>query len=110
MDFIISGKNFKLTPSLKQYIQDKLGRLKKYWGKIIRARVELKVDKAHKSGQISEVDVVLEVPGPDIRAEQKASEMHEAIDLVMPKLEKQLRRAKDKILSLTKFDNKSKEE
>ncbi len=109
MDFIISGKNFKLTPSLKQYIQDKLGRLKKYWGKIIRARVELKVDKAHKSGQVSEVDVVLEVPGPDIRAEQKGNEMHEAIDLIMPKLEKQLRRAKDKVKSLAKFNKRTKE-
>ncbi|MBU1038643.1 ribosome-associated translation inhibitor RaiA [Patescibacteria group bacterium] len=104
MDFIISGKNFKLTPSIKKYVQDKFSKLSKYWGKIIRARIELKVDKAHKSGQLSGVDVVLEVPGPDIRAEQKASEMHEAIDLVMPKLERQLNKAKDKNLAREKFN------
>lgn len=108
MDLIVSGKNIKLTPSLKNYVSEKVGKLAGFWGKIIRARVELNVEKSAKEGKASEVNVNLEVPGKDITAQVKASEMHEAIDLVVPKLESQIRKAKgkmeDKIRRLTRRD------
>lgn len=97
MDLIVSGKNIKITPSLKNYVSDKMDKLLGFWDKIIRARVELNVDKAVKEGKSNEVNVYLEVPGNDISAQAKASEMHEAIDLVVPKLESQIRKVKGKL-------------
>lgn len=108
MDLIVSGKNIKLTPSLKNYVVEKVGKLAGFWNKIIRARVELKVQKGIRGGQASEINVNLEVPGKDITAQVKASEMHEAIDLVVPKLESQIRKIKgkieDKVRRLSHFD------
>ncbi|MDP3964195.1 MAG: HPF/RaiA family ribosome-associated protein, partial [bacterium] len=41
MKFIITGKNFDLTPSLKRYAEEKISRLEKYFDPIIKAKVEL---------------------------------------------------------------------
>ena len=96
MDIIISGKNFKLTPSLKTYVEQKIGRLGRFWQRIIRTRVELDVDHNQKSGDIYRVETKIEVPGPDIRLGVKASDMHAAIDLIVPKLERLIGKAKAK--------------
>lgn len=96
MDIIISGKDFRLTPSLKTYVEQKVGKLAHFWYKIIRARVELDVDHNQKSGDIYRVEVKLEVPGPDIRIGHKSADMHAAIDAVVPKLERLIARAKGK--------------
>lgn len=99
MDIIISGKNFKLTPALKIYVEQKFGKLSRFWKKIIRARVELDVDRNQRSGDIYRVEAKLEVPGPDIKAGLKASDMHAAIDLVIPKLERLISKVKGKVES-----------
>lgn len=96
MDLIVSGKDFRLTPSLKTYVEKKVGKLGRYWNKIIRARVELDVDHNQKSGDIYRLEVKLEVPGPDIRLGTKAADMHAAIDEVAHKLERLIARAKGK--------------
>ena len=97
MDLIISGKNFRLTPSLKAYVQEKIGRLGHFWRRIIRARVELDVDHNQRSGDIYRVQTILEVPGPDIRLGIKARDMHEAIDLTAPKLERLISKVKGRL-------------
>lgn len=96
MDLIISGKDFKLTPSLKTYVEQKIGKLAHYWSRILRARVELDVDHNQKRGDIFRVEVWLNVPGPDIQLGAKASDMHAAIDIVVPKLERQIAKLKGK--------------
>jgi len=97
MDIIIGCKNFELTPSLRTYIEEKVGKLANYWDRIIRARVELEVDKNKRGGLIHSATVTLEVPGPDIRVQEEAGDMHAAIDLTMPVLERQIKKAKNKL-------------
>lgn len=96
MDIIVTAKDFDLTPSLNTYVEEKISKLGKFWDKIIRVRVELSVDHGHVSGELYHVDVLVEVPGPDIRASEQASDMHAAIDLVIPILERQIDRIKGK--------------
>lgn len=106
MEIIISGKNFKLTPSLKTYVTQKVSRFTKYWNKIIRVRVELDVDHNQKSGDIYRVEIWLEIPGPDIRLGIKASDMHEAIDLLVPKIERQISKVKGKFEAKARKERK----
>lgn len=97
MDIIISCKNFDLTPSLRAYVEEKVGKLNNYWDRIIRARVDLQVDKNKRGGLMHQATVTLEVPGPDIRVTEEAGDMHAAFDLTMPVLEIQIKKAKSKI-------------
>jgi len=107
MDLIISGKNFKLTPSLKAYVEEKMARLNKFWNKIIRVRVELDVERNQKSGDVYGVEAKLEVPGPDIQVGSKSSDMHAAIDEIMPRLERLLVKTKGKLESRLRKNRKS---
>lgn len=97
MDIIVSAKNFELTPSLRAYAEEKVGRVARRWDKIIRARIELEVNRGHVSGEVYRAEAVLEVPGPDIRATQQSADMHAAIDLLVEPLERQVARAKSKL-------------
>ncbi len=96
MDLIISAKNFKLTPSLKTFATAKFAKLARFWRRIVRVRVELSVERSRQAAFTNRVDVKVEVPGPDINAEYLAADIHEAIDMIIPKLERQISKAKGK--------------
>jgi len=97
MDLIISAKNFKLTPSLKTFATAKFTKLARFWRQIVRVRVELSVERSRQAAFTNRVDVKVEVPGPDINAEYLAADMHEAIDMIIPKLERQIAKVKGKL-------------
>lgn len=94
----ISGKDFDLTESLKEYVELKLGRLARFAHGAERIGVELDVDHGHQSGALYRVEVWVYFPGETIQAGEKAEDMHAAIDLVYPKLERQLVDRKEKLL------------
>jgi ribosomal subunit interface protein len=97
---IISAKNFKLTPSIKTYVEEKykpLNRLSRQ--PINEMKVRLDFDRNQHKGDIYRVEASAIWLGKEYKAGVKASDMHEAIDLVKEKLERQLRDAKERWLS-----------
>lgn len=99
MPNIISGKNFKLTPTLKDYITKQMRKAKKFSpAPVIEMKVELDTDKNQRSGDIFRVAASIQLPGKIIKAGQKAEHMREAIDLCLPKLIRQIRKYKTKAL------------
>ena len=97
MKIVIKGTKTDLSPSLKEYIYEKVGSLDRYLKRVIEAQVELEVDNKHRSGDIYRAEIMLFVPRDVLRAEEKASDMYAAIDLVMPKLKKQIEKYKGKL-------------
>lgn len=104
MHIDISGKDFQLTPAIKDYVEEKLGRLIKFNDEIIRIRVELDVDHSKHHGDINRVEVWIHTPHQEFQAGERADDMNAAIDLVYPKLERQIIRAKEKIRRHTRPD------
>ncbi len=90
-----------LTPSVKQYVNEKIGNLGKY---IVAtdAKVELDRDKHHKSGQVFRAEVMLLVGGKLMRAETTGEDIYSAIDLVIPKIKEQIGKFKDKKMTLVR--------
>lgn len=90
-DVIISGVNVDLTAELKQKVHDKMEKLFNHENHIVRIRVELGQDNAHKDrpyyakGQI-------EIRGPDKIVTVHDRDISSAIDLLENKLNRQLRR------------------
>lgn len=97
MKIVIKGTGTELTPSLKEYVYEKVGQLEKYLKRVVEADVELVVDKKHRSGEIFRAEVMLFVPKDMLRASEQATDMYAAIDLVMPKLKRQIEKYKAKI-------------
>ncbi len=94
MIFIISGKNIDVTPALKDMVEQKLGKLEKYFTSDTEIIVTLSVEKdRHK------IEVTIPVKGDIIRSEQVSDNMYVSIDLVQEIIERQLRKYKTKLLA-----------
>jgi putative sigma-54 modulation protein len=93
MKFTIVGKNIDVTPGLRSAVEDKLGKLEKYFKPDTNVNVTLNVDKdRHK------IEVTIPVKGRIIRSEQVSSDMYASIDLVEEVIERQLKKYKNKII------------
>jgi putative sigma-54 modulation protein len=98
MDIRIITKNTTLTPALDEYVRSKVANFEKHFPQIFRVEVELEVFKnKHHADDLSRAEIIVHVPKKRLRADERASEMHEAFDLVMPKIEKQLEKHKAKL-------------
>ena len=94
MKFIISGKNIEVTDGLKTAIQEKLGKLERYFTPETEVHVTLSVEKERQK-----IEVTIPVKGNIIRSEQVSSDMYVSIDLVEEVIERQLRKYKTKIIN-----------
>ncbi len=92
MNIILSGKQINLSQKQKDTIETKLSRLEKYFDKdmIVRATASHKKDK-------SCVEVTIPVNKSVIRAEATDYDMYCAVDEVVSKLARQLRKYKTKL-------------
>jgi len=103
MEIAIRGKNIELTPALKDYIEDKIGRLEKYFESIISVDVTLTVEKNRSIERTQRAEVTMHVNGSVIRAEESSVSMYSSVDIVVEKLERQLKKYKSKIYSSMKY-------
>ena len=93
MKFTIVGKNIDVTPGLYSAVEDKIGKLEKYFTPDTNVNVTLNVDKErHK------IEVTIPVKGKIIRAEQVSNDMYASIDLVEEVIERQLKKYKSKLV------------
>ena len=94
MNFIISGKNIDVTPGLKDAIEQKLGKLERYFTPETEIIVTLSVEKERQK-----IEVTIPVKGNIIRSEQTSDNMYVSIDLVEEVIERQLRKYKNKLVA-----------
>ncbi|MCP5488069.1 MAG: ribosome-associated translation inhibitor RaiA [Verrucomicrobia bacterium] len=99
MDILIHAEKFTLEDRKRDLILEKVGKLQQYMQRALRARVTLRMDSAHASEKQFVAKLLMEVPGQDMAAEQKASEPLEAVDLLVEKMERQLRKRKTERIS-----------
>ncbi len=93
MKFTIIGKNIEVTPGLREAVEEKIGKLEKYFAPDTSVNVTLSVDKdRHK------IEVTIPVKGKIIRSEQVSNDMYVSIDLVEEIIERQLKKYKNKII------------
>ena len=93
MKFDILGKNIEVTEGLKGAVEDKLGKLEKYFTEETIVHVTLSVEKDRQK-----IEVTIPVKGNIIRSEQVSNDMYVSIDLVEEIIERQLKKYKNKIV------------
>ena len=101
MDITVTFRHVDSTESIKEYAEDKLSKIDKYFDFPIEAHVVLTAEKFRRMA-----DVTLNVNGTVIKAEEETEDMYSAIDQVMDKIEIQVKRYRDKIRNRrTKSEN-----
>jgi len=102
MNIIVTGRNFEITPALRDYAEKKIAKFERYLSNITEAIITLSIQKyQHKA------EVLLKANGYMIQAEGVTGEIYSSIDEVVEKLEKQIKKYKEKINSHRKGENKA---
>ena len=91
--FTIRGKNVEVTPALRDYVEKRVGKITKYFDNVGEIAVLLSVEGKHHK-----VEVTAPVArGVLLRGEEHSEDMYSSIDLVIEKLERQIRKQKTKL-------------
>jgi ribosomal subunit interface protein len=100
----IKATNFKLEPTIYDYIQDKIGNLDRFIEKVdsvVQGWVEVGLTtKHHQSGNIYRAEVQIRLPGKSARSEATAKDIFLAIDAVKDELQEELKKYRERQESL----------
>ena len=97
MKVIISGRHLKITEPIKEYTEEKIGRLKKYFDNILEVDVTLSVEHSKTEGDLHKADGLLFANGTKIRVEAENNDLYAAIDELSDVLERQVKKYKEKL-------------
>ncbi len=92
MQIATTFRHMEPSDALKSYAEEKLERVKKYIDEPIVAQVYLTVEKIRHI-----VEITLNARGITIKASEATNDMYAAIDAVVDKMERQLRRYKERL-------------
>jgi ribosomal subunit interface protein len=99
MEIVVRGRNVEVPEHYRQHVEDKVGQLERFDGKLklLRMDVELFHEKnPRQSGNCQRVEITLRGKGPVIRAEASAPDFYSALDMATGKLDNRLRKAADR--------------
>ncbi|MDI1256483.1 MAG: ribosome-associated translation inhibitor RaiA [Flavobacterium sp.] len=92
----VHAVNFNVDGKLVDFIQERLDKLEKYYDKVVRADVYLKVEKtSEKENKIAEIKI--HVPGDDLLVKKQCKSFEEAVEQSAESLERLLVKRKEKI-------------
>jgi len=87
----ITARRFKLTDNLKQYAENEVYRLKKYYEPIIDIDVILSWEKQDRIAEVN-----LSVNGTVLSAHERSEDMRKSIGITVDKLERQVKKYKER--------------
>jgi len=91
MSFTITGRNLEITSAIRDYVEKKVAKLNRYLRNIDSVNVVLEVKKyRHK------VEMTVNGDSMTLRGNDETNDLYISIDSVVDKIEKQLRRKKDR--------------
>ncbi|MDK2847013.1 MAG: putative sigma-54 modulation protein [Desulfuromonadales bacterium] len=93
MQIAVTFRHMEASEALKTYLDEKISRVKKYIDEPIDAQVVLSVEKKIRHS----AEVTLVAKGITIKSSDETNDMYAAIDGMVDKLERQLKRYKEKI-------------
>jgi putative sigma-54 modulation protein len=99
MELIVKGRNIELNDEIKERANQKIrDRILKYFDKVTRIELELTLEKNPKIVLNNIAEVTVFTPGEIIRSESEGLDVFDAIDKVANKLERQIKRYRNKII------------
>ncbi|WP_433744748.1 ribosome hibernation-promoting factor, HPF/YfiA family [Falsibacillus pallidus] len=95
LTYNIRGENIEVTPAIREYLEKKVGKLERYFNDTPDANVHVNL-KVYQD-KTAKVEVTIPMPHLVLRAEEHNADMYAGIDLIVDKLERQIRKHKTKV-------------
>jgi len=92
MQINITGHHVEVTPALRAYVTEKLQRLSRHFDQVVSINVILNVEKMQQ-----QAEATVNAGGRTLFANESAMDMYASIDGLADKLDRQVRRYKDRI-------------
>lgn len=92
MQISISGHHIEITPALRDYVHDKLGRIERHFDQVTDIQCVLTVEKLEHRAEAT-----IHVSGNSLHAHSVDEDMYAAIDSLSDKLNRQVKKHKEKI-------------
>lgn len=109
MHVIVQGKHIAVTPALREYAEEKLGRIARYFDHVQEAQVVLSVERRRGNvGKAQVVEVTVRGDGVLLRGEEASADMYASIDVVVEKLKKQIERYRSKFIDRRRHEESRK--
>ncbi len=98
MNTNIKGTGITLTDAIKDYAEEKIGGLVKFFDNIQSADIDVGMQSHHHlKGKVYYAEVNLSVPGKVIRVVKESEDLYKAIDKVKDHLKVELEKMKEKM-------------
>jgi len=117
MQINFSSKNVPISPTLQEYAEKKLSKLSRFFDNIENIEVIFSEEDWKDGSRAHKVEVTIKANGKIIKASEANQDFRSSIDLVVDKLEAQLKKYKEKMIdrekrapSLTEMFTKEEEE
>lgn len=94
MRFNIRGENIEVTGAIKEYVEKKISKLERYFDSTPQTDVHVNLSVYNDEQRI---EVTIPMTNLLLRGEERHEDLYAAIDLVVDKLERQIRKYKTKI-------------
>ncbi|MBM7570230.1 ribosome hibernation-promoting factor, HPF/YfiA family [Aquibacillus albus] len=94
MNYNIRGENVEVTNAIKEYVEKKIGKLERYFDTPPTSDVNVNISVYNDEQQI---EVTIPMTDLLLRGEERHLDLYAAIDLVVDKLERQIRKYKTKV-------------
>lgn len=91
MNLTVTGHHLEITPAIRAYVEDRVGRIKNHFDHVIDVSVTLTVEKLKHKAEAN-----VHVRGRDIHVEAIEADMYAAIDALGDKLDRQVLKHKEK--------------
>ena len=93
--FEIHGDNLTITDAIRNYIEDKIGKLERYFTNVPNVDAHVKVKTYANSS--TKIEVTIPLKDVTLRAEERNDDLYAGIDLITNKLERQVRKYKTRV-------------
>ncbi len=97
MKLQITGKNIDLQPTVRSYVERKLGKLSRHLPNIMEAKVEISEEKTKSPQYHFVVQVTINSSGTLLRGEERGEDLFTAIDKVAAVMNRQIEHYKGKL-------------
>jgi ribosome hibernation promoting factor len=92
----VKGKNLEVPPAIKEYAESKLAKLDRHLHPTAQVELELSMERNPSIAEAHVAEATVWTKGPVVRARESASDMKASIDLLVRKLERRVKRAREK--------------
>ncbi|NND65926.1 MAG: ribosome-associated translation inhibitor RaiA [Gammaproteobacteria bacterium] len=101
MQLTVTGRHVDLTDALRNRVNTRIKRINRHFKQVTNAHVTLTVEKQQHKAEVN-----CHISGKDFFADAKSEDMYSAIDDLMHKLDRQIRRHKERLASHNRSNNK----